>query len=136
MCFCFDSQNMCQICEEVCHRASRCPWVYSHCSKGNCDGLMMMVTSQQEETFGKKYLKCQYQSCGTWKWLEDAIAAAEVKKQDEQSAGCSNICIYCGQSGHWVRNLAVLPHKPSICHVIFSLFITFCKYVAPRKPSI
>ena len=40
---------------------------------------MTMMTSIQEETCGQKFLMCQYQSCGAWKWLEDAIAEDEVK---------------------------------------------------------
>ncbi|KAF6176948.1 hypothetical protein GIB67_027748, partial [Kingdonia uniflora] len=48
-----------------------CPWKESKCEVQGCVGTRMLLTSRQDHSYGKKYLK--YFTCGYFQWLKATL---------------------------------------------------------------
>jgi len=90
----------CQMCDVEGHYACECQWAYNKCCK--CEGLMIMHIYKPNEGYEKKYLQCQFPSCGSRLWLEDAMKQAAGSTSNSTSNSTS--CFQCGQSNHWVKD--------------------------------
>lgn len=65
------SNNNCFSCGLPGHWMTTCPWRSTTCPN-NCSNPRRLLTSQQPQSKGKKFLKCN--ECGNFEWLADAIA--------------------------------------------------------------
>ena len=73
----------------------------------------MLSAAEEDNTFGKIYMKCQYQTCGALQWFEDAKHnTSKEKTNDSSSSDSSSNCFQCGQPGHWARTC---PWKETKC---------------------
>ena len=89
--------------------ATQCPFLYNICKVPNCYGIRKVQTSQTSQNPGKKYLICQYEQCGHFQWLEEAITEPE-----KSISGCFK----CGEIGHFMKNCPwdVSPCQDSSCN--------------------
>ncbi|KAF6150421.1 hypothetical protein GIB67_040951 [Kingdonia uniflora] len=65
--------DLCFICDQAFHGIDDCSWLYNMCKKPNCNGIIQFYVSKLIENPGRKYLKCQFPTCGTFQWLCDVI---------------------------------------------------------------
>ncbi|KAF6146121.1 hypothetical protein GIB67_015559 [Kingdonia uniflora] len=89
------------MCNFESHIASKCLWVYTKCKKTTCNGIMKLMLSLTENTYERKFLKCQHLICRSFQWLSDVVNQA---KGAEGGSSSSNGCFGCGQNSHWVRD--------------------------------
>jgi len=61
----------CSLCDSNEHWEVDCPWMDSQCLKFSCPGTRKILTSNEEDTYGEKYLKCD--NCHHFQWLNEAI---------------------------------------------------------------
>lgn len=87
------------MCEQFCHTASECPYVYSICKAQKCNGIRKLLTSHTSRNPDRKFLICQYQACGNFQWLDDAIKESKL-----QVSTSTKSCFNCGEMGHWYKS--------------------------------
>ncbi|OVA12936.1 zinc finger protein [Macleaya cordata] len=107
------SYTVCELCEEESHNSNQCPWVYSSCKFTSCEGIRLLSTAQTGPNMGKKYLKCQFSTCPSFQWLDEAKGEAKgfggsSSNPDSTRTGC----FACGLNDHWVNEC---PWKESPC---------------------
>ncbi|KAF6172069.1 hypothetical protein GIB67_029487, partial [Kingdonia uniflora] len=49
------------------------PWIYSICKGPDCSGIMKLTISQTIKNPMKRFIACQYSTCGSFKWLEGGL---------------------------------------------------------------
>ncbi|KAL5711198.1 cycloartenol synthase [Ranunculus cassubicifolius] len=86
------------MCDQLYHSACDCPFVYLTCRVPKCYGIRKLQTSHTSENPERKYLICQYEHCGDFQWLEDAII------QSKMPAARQVGCFHCGEIEHWYKN--------------------------------
>ncbi|PIA32789.1 hypothetical protein AQUCO_04300015v1 [Aquilegia coerulea] len=85
------------MCDQLGHCGDECQWVYSHCKKTNCEGIMRLTTSNTPENLARKFLRCHL--CGKFKWLDEAM-------RDEATTSSSSVkgCFICDDLDHWKKD--------------------------------
>jgi len=75
---------------------------------------MILSKSEEEQSKGRRFMQCQFQSCGAFQWVEDDAATGQDNKNSPSSgsSSSSSICFQCGKPGHWVKNC---PWKETVC---------------------
>ncbi|KAF6134635.1 hypothetical protein GIB67_002036 [Kingdonia uniflora] len=95
-----DQEQCRQLCFEFYLDVEICPWIYSICKAPGCNGIMKLAISQTLKNPKKRFIACQYSTCGSFKWLEDAIKESKSEEGTSFTGGCYG----CGVCGHWWKD--------------------------------
>ncbi|KAF6164786.1 hypothetical protein GIB67_011176 [Kingdonia uniflora] len=94
---CLLQVECCPLCDQGSHSVESCPWVYSKCRKPNCNGIMKLCVSKTTKNPNRKFLACQYSTCGGFQWLLEAIGIQTESSTSSFEGGCFG----CAGTEHW-----------------------------------
>ncbi|OVA02957.1 zinc finger protein [Macleaya cordata] len=70
------------------------------CKRQDCNGIRKMLTSKTDANPSRKFLTCQYSGCGSFQWLDEAVAES-IRTHSTPKQHISEGCFECGNSDHW-----------------------------------
>lgn len=65
-------------CEQQGHKGLACPWIYKQCNNIVYNEIMILSKSEEQQTKGKRFMQCQFKSCGSFQWLENSSSSGSL----------------------------------------------------------